>query len=155
MAYPDEPELSGRRMERHVESEHIGDGTGDELVTESVVDVTETFGGTAEHASRVDGALLSCGHVHRPGEYLARCDACSKKAKRTVYVCGECAFTCPVAGQSLCRRCGVPAPDGRYFSRKGLKVAKKQGWFDSAIPPMEPPPHTCRRGLLSWLLEWW
>jgi len=164
--------LFGRRVEEHVFRERIvEEGSGAEFSGEGSKVVSVRFDGVLEILERLNKTLLPCGHLHRPGDILVRCDACSRRAGgRPVLVCPECAFTCPVTGQTLCVRCGKLGPDGRRYSRRGYRRARRLGFF--TLPRIVPPPeqgppatdvpstappasYPARKGFLRKLLEWW
>lgn len=155
-------DIFGRRLSREVVREQVVDETtGEEFVCEHISETLDRFDGAVESVRRTGGKLLACGHVHQPGQRMARCDACSKEAGQTVYVCEKCGVTCPVTGQSLCLRCTKLGPDGRRYSPKGFKQAKQMGLFrtnQEASPAFLSQP-VCApgrsRSLLKRLLEWW
>jgi hypothetical protein len=155
-------DLMGRILERRVYRESIGDeSTGEEFTSEQSRETRETFDGSIETVESVNAKVLACGHVHLPEGVLARCDACSKEAGQTVYVCERCGVTCPVTGQSLCLRCTKLGPDGRRYSPKGYKHAKRMGLFQTnqETSPAFLSQTVCApdrsRSLLKRLLEWW
>ena len=150
------------RLERNVVRERIVDGvSGEEFTSEQTVETVETHDGTIQTIQNANAKLLMCGHLHRPGQLAARCDACSKKAGHTVLVCKACAVTCPMTGQTLCLRCTKPGPDGRRYSPQGYKMAQAYGALQpeagtaggGAASPVCAP--TRRNSLVSKLLEWW
>ena len=164
----DDSDIHGRRVERRVISDIVTDENwGEEYAARAILETTQTFGGTVETNEESGVTMLACGHPHRPGGYLARCERCSQKAKRPVYVCAHCSVTCPVTGQSLCLRCTRPGPDGRRYSPEGYQWAQRAGCFDAtaaassptpSVPVCAPSRPVCapsRQGLLSRLLEWW
>lgn len=152
----------GRHIERHVVRERVFDEfSGAEFANESMAETVESADGGIETLEHSDIRLLDCGHPHRPGQYVARCDGCSRNQRRPVLVCGQCAVTCPVTGESLCMRCTRPAPDGRRYSPQGHKQAERLGLFAAPRPvgaeqiPSPPCVPARRRGLIVRLLEWW
>jgi hypothetical protein len=96
--------------------------------------------------------------VHHGG-YVARCNNCSNKAGHPVYICGTCAVTCPITGETLCRRCSKLGPDHRRYSPEGLQQAQKMGLFDhfQPQPPAGSPrgPQSRSFSVLLRFLEWW
>ena len=81
-------DIFGRRLSREVVREQVVDETtGEEFVCEHISETLDRFDGAVESVRRTGGKLLACGHVHQPGQRMARCDACSKEAGQTVYVC--------------------------------------------------------------------
>ena len=155
-------DIFGRRLSREVVRERVVDETtSEEFVCEQINETLDSFDGTVETLRITGGKLLSCGHVHQPGQKVARCDACSEKAGRTVYICEKCGVTCPITGQSLCLRCTKLGPDGRRYSPKGYKRAKRTGLFqtnqETSRAFLSQP--VCVPGrsssLLKRLLEWW
>ena len=161
-------DIFGRRIERRVMGEIFRDDVFDtDFDSRQVAETIETSDGTLEVSSLSHGTMHTCGHAHRPGQDIVRCEASSQKARRAVYVCPRCAFTCPVSGQTLCLKCGRLGPDGRRYSPEGLKQAERMGFFDrptrapDAGPRFEQPSTrvVCapRRGKSLWqsLVEWW
>ena len=154
--------LFGRRIERRViRSRVLDEPSGVEQADEEVEEIQETLDGAIEGIQVPFTRQLVCGHPHRPGEYLARCEACSEKAKRPVYVCEKCAVTCPVTGQALCLRHTQLGPDGRRYSPEGHKQAGRMGLFaqpslTQTMPVSGPLCTPSRLGrLVGKLLEWW
>ena len=153
-------DLVGPKVARRVVRDRILDeASGHEFHTEESIETASTFDGSEEEVENRVRQLLGCGHVHQVGGYVARCDSCSKKAGNPVYVCGLCAVTCPVTGETLCRRCSKLGPDLRRYSPEGLQRAQDMGLFDHFQPQ---PPVGSPRGSLSRIssvfrrfLEWW
>lgn len=134
----------GRRLGRNVVVHRTLDAlTGAETVTESVREVLETFDGVQETTVDEPSAVLHCGHLVRPGEPVARCEVCSRKAGNTVYVCAACAVQCPICGITLCQTHSRPASDGRRYCVKCLRKLPGAG---PGIPDF---------GFFAQVLSWW
>ena len=162
-------EVFGWSLSRDVSRDSmLDDQYATESVAESFKETKEWFDGRIDTVANAVARVLKCGHLHRLGDALVRCERCSSKAKRAVYVCERCGVTCPVTGQTLCLQCTELGPDGRRYSPRGYKRARRLGLFDlptaelrapSAHPALCAPSRLGRRGggrgLLSCLLEWW
>lgn len=153
-------DLGGGKVARRVIIERILDEvSGHEFHTEESIETAITFDGTEEEIQNHVRQLLGCGHVHQVAGYVARCKACSQKAGHPVYICGMCAVTCPVTGETLCHRCSKPGPDGRRYSPEGYKQAKSMALFahSQPQPPADSPrsPRSRVFYLLRRFLEWW
>jgi len=158
----DDSSLCGRSLERRrIQERYVDARSGDEFTLEHLIETSESPDGPVETQEQVGVRVIDCNHLHRLGENIARCEGCSEKAGRPVYVCEKCAVTCPVTGQSLCLRCTKLGPDGRRYSPKGYKQAKKMGLFDRPPAPVpQPPSPVCmasrpKRNLVTRVLEWW
>lgn len=134
-------DLMGRRLGRNVVVHRTIDAvTGAETVMESSREVLETFDGAQGTTVDEPSAVLHCGHFWRPGQPLARCDECSRKARKTVYICAACAVQCQLCGRALCMEHTRPASGQRYCPKCLRKL---------------PGAGTPTQGLLSGLLSWW
>ncbi len=152
----DGEDIFGRRLSREVLSEKVSDeSTGEEFVCEQSRETLETFGGAIEQVDSVNAKVLACGHLYRPGQRISRCDACSKKTGRSVYVCDSCVCMCYLTRLPICPKCAKIGPDGRLYSQTGFKQAERMGLFDTpqAASPVCAPAR--RSSLLGKLLEWW
>ena len=154
-------DIFGRRLSREIVREQITDETGDEFVCEHIIETVDRFDGAVESVQSTEGKLLACGHVHQPGHRMVRCDACSKRAGCTVFVCASCVERCACTGLHICPKCAKIGPDGRRYSPKGYKQARRMGLFDTpqAASPSCAARPVCaparRSSLLGKLLEWW
>ena len=148
-----EPDFVPKRLSRSVYIERTVDAeTGAEEVSENTRDLVEGWDGTLETVSSREARAQACGHVWQPGQSLARCEMCSKKAGKTVFVCEACSVTCGMCGMSLCLRHTKPAPDGnRYCKKCHRKVLRQLHSEQSGAKPSL----TGRTGLLGRILEWW
>ena len=146
-------DIFGKRLSRAVYVERTVDViTGEEEVSESSREVVEGWDGTLETVSMREARVLVCGHAWRSGEALARCELCSKKAGRTVYVCGACHVTCSGCGKALCQQHTSAAPDGRRYCARCLRKALRQLRAQRAAGRGTA---SGKAGLLSRFLEWW
>jgi hypothetical protein len=126
--HDDDSGLSGRRLSREVFEERFTDESGDVLPSRMVRERSESWEGVNETLESSAQVSLGCGHFHRFGQPVARCEICSRKAGRTLCVCMKCHVLCLVCGISVCRRHSRPGADGqRYCSRRCLRRGRKLG----------------------------
>lgn len=149
-------DLFGRRLSRSVYVERVVDPeTGAEFVSEDSRDLIEGWDGTLETLSSREARAQACGHVWRAGEPLARCDLCTRKAGRAVYVCEACSVLCGRCGRSLCLKHTKPAPDSRQYCKKCYRKALRQIRSEQAVRQGSLAGSGMGRSWLSSLLEWW
>ena len=148
----DDGEIWGKILSRDVYVERVLDPDGNEAhVMSATTETVENWDGTNEKSHAREVVTVGCGHPHRMGEFLARCELCSKKARRASFVCPKCAVQCPECGASLCVAHTRPTPDDlrycRTCFRKGYRRAMEKLGRDKQ-------PGILRRVAES-LLEWW
>ncbi len=150
-------DLSGRRLERVIRRDHtIDEESGHEFTAEVGSETVVTFDGTVETVQHTVRKVLACRHLYEVGMPLVRCDSCTGKAGKPMYVCENCAIVCPVTGLVLCQRCSLLGPDHRRYSPDGLKQARKMGLFNtSSSSRSRDATAEPRCGWLARLLEWW
>ena len=144
----DEYDLGGRRLHRERYTDRLTDPmTGYVFCNESMREVSQSADGATQTVHRKSTTLLSCGHPGRPAGY---CVVCSKKLKRTAYLCHRCKVECETCGKKLCKEHSRPAADNKRYCRKCLRRLPRElrgnhpGFGDGG--PF---------GWLSRLLEWW
>ncbi len=158
---PSSEDFFNRSLERDVIRERTTDPAWEEeFVDERTIESSEAFDGARERVVRSESRIVDCGHPYRLGgdASLVRCNECSRRQKRAVYVCKDCSFTCPILGVVLCARCGLRGPNGQLYSKKGFKAARRMGLFDNLSPRATAPAPVCtpsRVGLLGRILRWW
>ena len=157
--FGDDDDLVGRRLERKVVRDRYVDlATGDEFIQQSINDVCRGVDGSIESVDGNEILVLSCGHALAPGHHpIVRCSSCSQASGFPVYVCPNCAITCPVTGAVLCMSCSTLAPDGKRYSAPGLKQAMQRGLFDGSKLSRPRNVFGVNRltRFLQRLLEWW
>ena len=154
---PGTEDLFGRSIERRVKRHRVVDPkTGEEIVSSARMETSTGFDGAVEEIHEINLSMQDCGHVLKLGDTPTRCEGCSEREGRAVYVCQKCSVQCPVTGELLCVRCTVIAPDGRRYSLDGAKQAERAGWFDKPrSQPSQPVCSPSRKSLLDDLMEWW
>ncbi len=146
------PKVLERRVKRDliVDTDH-----GETVLSEDAVEIRETANTALETTEDSIRQVLHCLHMHIPGQAVGICETCSAKAGETKYVCSRCQVTDPT-GESGCVRCTVVGPDGRRYTPKGLKKARRLGLFKQAAYPNGQTPR--RLPFLGWfqrILRWW
>lgn len=148
----DESGMWGKVLSRDVFVERVLDSEGNEvLITSATAETVENWDGTNERAHAREVATVGCGHPHRMGEFLARCELCSKKAKRASFVCPRCSVQCPECGASLCVAHTRPTPDGFRYCRKCFRKGYRRA-MEKLGRDREPG---LIRQAISAFLEWW
>ena len=131
MSHDELEDLLGERIERRLKVEKITDAaSGARFTFTRSFDVYQNHTGKVQTVEGTPVEMLACGHGRVPGQPVAVCSACSKKAKAPVLVCKRCAKTCARCGLTLCRQHVLPAPNGkRFYCAKCWKKAKREGLF--------------------------
>lgn len=144
------------RLERKVIEDRITDPeSGFEIVAKRVQEAVRSVDGLAIESKETRNCeLLSCGHPKDVGTPVATCELCKQKGL-PYYVCANCSVQCPITGILVCRKHAVLAPDGRYYSRAGLKQAKRSGLFSATQSQGGGGKATGLLGAIVAFLRWW
>ena len=143
-----------RRHERKIRRERFRHTDGGMEETIETKDAIVHVDGEYETYEDVAAPILHCGHPHKLGEGVARCEACSKEAKRPALNCQGCSVKCRRCGKSMCLRHTLQGPEkikAIRYCKRCFRIAQRE--FEAMANPDKQNPILVNA--LVGFLKWW